>query len=69
MIHKSRLGYYIVYRVKRKHPIVNNKKKKNTLKWRTITIKVPVCPKCGSNMSQALGYYRCTKCNHKQKQN
>jgi transposase-like protein len=39
-------------------------------KWRTIKIKVPVCPLCGSNMehecaiqSQDIWKYRCTNKN------
>lgn len=47
-------------------------KPKVELKWRTIKVKVPVCPECGSNMEKksdintlATWIYRCTKCNYK----
>jgi len=44
---------------------MKKKKHKNKLKWRTIQIKVPVCPECNANMKDKDGVYKCTKCAYK----
>jgi tRNA(Ile2) C34 agmatinyltransferase TiaS len=50
--------------------ILMKKRKKNNgkLKWRTIQVKVAVCPKCGSNMNEGNGVYKCTHCAYKHRE-
>jgi|GEM_PF-6152590 len=50
--------------------ILMKKRKKNNgkLKWRTIQVRVAVCPKCGANMNEDNGVYKCTRCTYKHRE-